>query len=118
MKGFFALVSAAFVAAGLLLSPSRAEAAFFPGSGLPEMATQPLVLAQANCRWVKEDPRCWGDTCRVKKVCSPAGPYRPGLPSARPWDQIALRCTPCRGGRQRCQCRPGSPQQCIRSCQR
>lgn len=32
------------------------------------------------CKWVKADRSCWGDTCRMKKVCfNPAGSYRPGM---------------------------------------
>jgi len=78
MRPFVAPVSAAFLATGLLLSTSGADAAFFPAPGAPT-TTGPLILAQYRCYWVKEDSRCWGDTCRMRKVCSPAGPYRPGM---------------------------------------
>ena len=30
-----------------------------------------IAMAAANCKWVKEDPKCWGDTCRLKRLCTP-----------------------------------------------
>jgi hypothetical protein len=27
--------------------------------------------AMAECKVVKEDPNCWGDTCATKTVCTP-----------------------------------------------
>jgi uncharacterized membrane protein len=27
--------------------------------------------ARADCKVVKEDPNCWGDTCATKTVCTP-----------------------------------------------
>ena len=59
MKLVLAIVTAAGLSTGILtLSASNAKA--------------------AGCWWVKEDPRCWGDTCRMKKVCA-FGKYRPGM---------------------------------------
>ena len=58
MKLFLSLLTAAALSTGILaLSASNAKA--------------------AGCWWVKEDPSCWGDTCRMRKVCG-YGQYRPG----------------------------------------
>src|SRR3954470_5777582 len=77
MKVFLAFVSAAAFAGAGAVFTGEAKAAFFPVSG-PEA---PALVAPVVCKWVKENPSCWGDTCRMKKVCgSPTGSYRPGMP--------------------------------------
>jgi hypothetical protein len=83
-----------------LLLAAGAEAVTLP---LPELEPKsPLIeLVQRRvCEWVKEDPRCWGDTCRMRQVCRIApSPYRPGMSTTR----TDPSCGPCsRSGRQVC----------------
>ena len=68
MKVILALVSAAGVA-GLMLSSS----------------------AEAACTYVKADPNCWGDTCRMVCKVLPYGGYRPGMSTSR----TQAGCGPC-----------------------
>jgi len=43
--------------------------------GIVAVAALPqLANAAANCHPVKVDPRCWGDTCVTRQVCTPS-PY-------------------------------------------
>jgi hypothetical protein len=40
--------------------------------GLLATASVPQIAsAEANCKWVKVDPKCWGDVCQTKRVCTP-----------------------------------------------